>query len=215
MVSSHFIWKRKFCDNEVKSRSTLDVNERLCGGNVKCQDCIVERVMNVFCEVTLCLGFKTSLHATPLISNWVWFAWKWTRSASAWLSFALLAVSFPEPTCLLVSESWRWPKDTWALGMRLRYLLHRSDFKGTVCSCSLSDRTLLFFFQIEISPLQNAVETVESKNKELDRIITNLSSDTTQSINPLSMILNGIIDAAVMGGIAKYEEVWTHLIFLL
>lgn len=51
------------------------------------------------------------------------------------------------------------------------------------------------------------METVESKNKELDRIITNLSSDTTQSINPLSMILNGIIDAAVMGGIAKYEQV--------
>ena len=48
---------------------------------------------------------------------------------------------------------------------------------------------------------------MESKNKELDRIITNLSSDKTQSINPLSMILNGIIDAAVMGGIAKYEEV--------
>ena len=66
---------------------------------------------------------------------------------------------------------------------------------------------LALFFQIEISPLQNAVETVQSKNKELDRIITNLSSDTTQSINPLSMILNGIIDAAVMGGIAKYEEV--------
>ncbi|XP_078368993.1 dedicator of cytokinesis protein 1-like [Oculina patagonica] len=59
---------------------------------------------------------------------------------------------------------------------------------------------------VEISPLLNAVETVESKNKELDRIITNLSSDRSQSINPLSMILNGIIDAAVMGGIAKYEE---------
>lgn len=59
---------------------------------------------------------------------------------------------------------------------------------------------------VEISPLLNAVETVESKNKELDRIIANLSSDRNQSINPLSMILNGIIDAAVMGGIAKYEE---------
>ena len=64
-------------------------------------------------------------------------------------------------------------------------------------------------FQIEISPVLNAVETVESKNKELDRIITRLSSDRSQSINPLSMILNGIIDAAVMGGIAKYEEVCT------
>ena len=50
---------------------------------------------------------------------------------------------------------------------------------------------------------------MESKNKELERIITRLSSDRSQSINPLSMILNGIIDAAVMGGIAKYEEVST------
>ena len=53
----------------------------------------------------------------------------------------------------------------------------------------------------------NAVETMESKNNELERVITRIQSDLTQSINPLSMILNGIIDAAVMGGIAKYEEV--------
>lgn len=53
----------------------------------------------------------------------------------------------------------------------------------------------------------NAVETVESKNKELERIIARLSADKSQSVNPLSMILNGVIDAAVMGGIAKYEEV--------
>ena len=51
------------------------------------------------------------------------------------------------------------------------------------------------------------METVESKNKELETIITRLCSDCSQSINPLSMILNGVIDAAVMGGIAKYEEV--------
>lgn len=57
----------------------------------------------------------------------------------------------------------------------------------------------------------NAVETMESKNNELERIIARIQSDLTQSINPLSMILNGIIDAAVMGGIAKYEEVGIDL----
>lgn len=66
---------------------------------------------------------------------------------------------------------------------------------------------LCFFHQVEISPVLNAVETVESKNKELERIIARLSADKSQSVNPLSMILNGVIDAAVMGGIAKYEEV--------
>ena len=31
--------------------------------------------------------------------------------------------------------------------------------------------------------------------------------DKTMSINPLSMMLNGVIDAAVMGGISNYEKV--------
>lgn len=68
---------------------------------------------------------------------------------------------------------------------------------------------------VEVSPVLNAVETVESKNKELGRIIARLSADKTQSINPLSMILNGVIDAAVMGGIAKYEEAFFNPEYLL
>ena len=51
------------------------------------------------------------------------------------------------------------------------------------------------------------METVESKNEELQTIITRLEHDNSLSINPLSMNLNGVIDAAVMGGIAKYQEV--------
>lgn len=38
-------------------------------------------------------------------------------------------------------------------------------------------------------------------------IIARMTLDKSQSINPLSMILNGVIDAAVMGGTAKYQEV--------
>lgn len=66
---------------------------------------------------------------------------------------------------------------------------------------------LLIFLQEEISPLRNAVETVKYKNKELKMIIARMTLDKSQSINPLSMILNGVIDAAVMGGTAKYQEV--------
>lgn len=87
------------------------------------------------------------------------------------------------------------------------YLLYRSDFKGIVCFCFFFNKMLVFFFQIEISFLQNVVEIVEFKNKELDRIIINLFLDIFQSINLLSMIFNGIIDVVVMGGIVKYEEV--------
>lgn len=60
--------------------------------------------------------------------------------------------------------------------------------------------------QEEISPIRNAIETVEKKNKQLRSLISRLSSRPNQNINPLSMSLNGVIDAAVMGGTAKYQE---------
>ena len=34
-----------------------------------------------------------------------------------------------------------------------------------------------------------------------------LSSNSQMSINPLSMLLKGVIDAAVMGGISNYDKV--------
>ena len=36
---------------------------------------------------------------------------------------------------------------------------------------------------------------------------TELSSNSQMSINPLSMLLKGVIDAAVMGGISNYDKV--------
>ena len=72
----------------------------------------------------------------------------------------------------------------------------------------LSQSSCVFCYtQEEVSPLENAVDTVESKNEELQTIITRIEHDSTLSINPLSMTLNGVIDAAVMGGTAKYQEV--------
>lgn len=32
-----------------------------------------------------------------------------------------------------------------------------------------------------------------------------------QNINPLTMCLNGVIDAAVNGGLARYQEVWMNM----
>ena len=101
------------------------------------------------------------------------------------------------------------PKDSKKLPNRSVFgsLIQTSFNRLCVMEVALFCACCSYCLQVEISPVLNAVETVESKNKELDRIITRLASDRTQSINPLSMILNGIIDAAVMGGIAKYEEV--------
>ena len=68
--------------------------------------------------------------------------------------------------------------------------------------------------QVEISPLSNAVESMVTKNKEI-RERTIGAEKNSEQLNPLSMILNGVIDAAVMGGLAVYEEVcdiyWQYL----
>ncbi|KAJ8931901.1 hypothetical protein NQ314_015170 [Rhamnusium bicolor] len=60
----------------------------------------------------------------------------------------------------------------------------------------------------EISPLRNAIETMERTNKTLTNYITVFNKDKSMQINPLSLTLTGILDAAVMGGIKNYEEVF-------
>lgn len=79
---------------------------------------------------------------------------------------------------------------------------------------SLLYRPLSFFlflsfslFQTTLSPLENAIETMESTNDKILTMINQYQADWTLPINPLSMLLNGIVDPAVMGGFAKYEKV--------
>ena len=55
--------------------------------------------------------------------------------------------------------------------------------------------------------MQNALETMESTNKQLRAIIGRHKVDPNLNVNPLSMKLQGIIDAAVMGGVSNYEKV--------
>ena len=55
--------------------------------------------------------------------------------------------------------------------------------------------------------MQNALETMESTNKQLRAIIARHKVDPNLNVNPLSMKLQGIIDAAVMGGVSNYEKV--------
>ena len=63
-------------------------------------------------------------------------------------------------------------------------------------------------FQVEVSPLENAIYVVENKTQELRTLISQYQHRQHHgNINPLSMCLNGVIDAAVNGGIARYQEV--------
>ncbi|KAL8212319.1 UNVERIFIED_CONTAM: Dedicator of cytokinesis protein 3 [Gekko kuhli] len=62
-------------------------------------------------------------------------------------------------------------------------------------------------FKVEVSPLENAIQVVENKNQELRTLISQYQHKQMHgNINLLSMCLNGVIDAAVNGGIARYQE---------
>ncbi|XP_071389833.1 dedicator of cytokinesis protein 5 isoform X1 [Centroberyx affinis] len=58
----------------------------------------------------------------------------------------------------------------------------------------------------EISPLENAIETMEMANEKLSNLVQQQACDRSQAIHPLSMMLSGIVDPAVMGGFSNYEK---------
>lgn len=58
----------------------------------------------------------------------------------------------------------------------------------------------------EVAPIQFACETIDNVNKDVRALISQYVSDAKRNINPLSMRLQGTIDANVMGGIAKYQQ---------
>ncbi|XP_015423780.1 PREDICTED: dedicator of cytokinesis protein 3 [Myotis davidii] len=60
---------------------------------------------------------------------------------------------------------------------------------------------------VEVSPLENAIQVVENKNQELRALIGQYQHKQVHgNVSLLSMCLNGVIDAAVNGGIARYQE---------
>uniref|UniRef100_A0A672P551 Dedicator of cytokinesis 4 n=1 Tax=Sinocyclocheilus grahami TaxID=75366 RepID=A0A672P551_SINGR len=59
---------------------------------------------------------------------------------------------------------------------------------------------------VEMSPLENASEVIENKTLQLRTLIAQCQMRQMLNINPLTMCLNGVIDAAVNGGLARYQE---------
>ena len=58
-----------------------------------------------------------------------------------------------------------------------------------------------------MNPLDIAIETVTTKTREISQLTNEYAAKLSSNINPLSMLLKGVIDAAVMGGISNYEKV--------
>ncbi|XP_053886534.1 dedicator of cytokinesis protein 2-like isoform X2 [Malaclemys terrapin pileata] len=65
-----------------------------------------------------------------------------------------------------------------------------------------------------ISPLENAIETMKKTNEKILTEINRHHSEPSLPVNPLSMLLNGIVDPAVMGGFAKYETAFFQEAYL-
>uniref|UniRef100_A0A8B9J2V9 Dedicator of cytokinesis 1 n=1 Tax=Amazona collaria TaxID=241587 RepID=A0A8B9J2V9_9PSIT len=65
---------------------------------------------------------------------------------------------------------------------------------------------ILRWFEVEISPLENAIETMQLTNDKINNMVQQHLNDPNLPINPLSMLLNGIVDPAVMGGFTNYEK---------
>lgn len=65
--------------------------------------------------------------------------------------------------------------------------------------------SVLLPVQVELSPLENAIEFVKDGITALKNQIRRLKKDTTASSNQLTMKLQGILDAAVSGGLKNYE----------
>ena len=59
--------------------------------------------------------------------------------------------------------------------------------------------------QKEVTPIENAVQTIKSKNVELSKLGEQYK-DTTGNASPFTMVLSGTIDAAVAGGVENYKK---------
>lgn len=93
--------------------------------------------------------------------------------------------------------------------LNCKTVVHVRDFSETKKTCLYLYEPQKGFvsLQSEISPLENAIETMSTTNEKILMMINQYQSDENLPINPLSMLLNGIVDPAVMGGFAKYEKV--------
>ena len=56
-----------------------------------------------------------------------------------------------------------------------------------------------------MTPLENAIETMSKTNERLQTLINQFEAHAQAGVSQLSMVLQGVIDAAVSGGIANYK----------
>ncbi len=70
----------------------------------------------------------------------------------------------------------------------------------------LTSSTIIETSVVELSPIENALEAVQGKTSELRELMDKFSKPDAGNINPLTMSLNGAVDAPVNGGINMYRK---------
>ncbi|XP_053406382.1 dedicator of cytokinesis protein 1-like [Mercenaria mercenaria] len=58
----------------------------------------------------------------------------------------------------------------------------------------------------KVSPIETAIETLDSSNKKLSSAIEHQLTEPKARLDQLGMLLKGIVDAAVMGGISNWKH---------
>lgn len=70
----------------------------------------------------------------------------------------------------------------------------------------LSHYFILLNYSRQVRPIVNAIETLENANEKMRELVLAHCINVNEDLGQLTMKLNGIVDAAVMGGVANYEK---------
>jgi hypothetical protein len=62
------------------------------------------------------------------------------------------------------------------------------------------------YITFTLMPLDVAVSTIDQKNADFVRVLQDYEQTNTTDVNRLGMMLNGVIDAAINGGVQKYID---------
>ncbi|XP_052869684.1 dedicator of cytokinesis protein 1 [Anopheles cruzii] len=67
---------------------------------------------------------------------------------------------------------------------------------------------------VTITPLEMAIETMDTKNRAIRDLVLEHQSDPRIPVHSLSAIIKGVVDAAINGGIPIYEEAFLTPLYL-
>ncbi|XP_052098499.1 dedicator of cytokinesis protein 1-like isoform X2 [Mytilus californianus] len=90
--------------------------------------------------------------------------------------------------------------DVTSLWLERTFLTTTYEFPGILCWFPVIHVTTY-----QVSPLENAFDTLDTTNKKINKEVEHHISEPTANVQNLSMLLQGVIDASVNGGISNYK----------